>query len=334
MSSIRSKFGHSDKKSKPSVSSNDGKQSLDAYRSFFDHYESKMMTMLQPSIQSRARVALKNIGTKPAKPGEYHYEESRFHKFLSKLANRLTGAFGDALRSMSSTYQQVEDSKISRETELKNQVFNQNMREVARDLENLSKQEKTVEQQKSKLASAQKHTAQTGDSQSLEKINMAEQALRESERKLKVSMDAFLRSEPERITILQKAAEIECEYYRRAAEAFQELQNTLNEIKERATTNSEVTNGMESYMDSPRQNFTFSTVVGAPLAAPHLNGTQEPCCRALHTFEAELDEDLPFQENDIIKIIKKIDDDWYFGELNGRTGHFPANFVEVIVPLP
>ncbi|VDL92931.1 unnamed protein product [Schistocephalus solidus] len=235
-----------------------------------------------------------------------------------------------ALSSISSTYKQVEDLKKERENELKSQIFNPNMREIVKELENLSQQEKVVEQQNAKVASAQRQTTKVGDAQSLEKLEAAKRSLRENQDKLHVSMEAFLRTEPERIAILQKAAEIECEYYRKAAEAFQELQNELTGIKERVTTSPVVSNRTDYYMESPRQEFAFSTVVGAPDPVPQSNGSQEPCCRALHTFEAELDEDLPFHENQIIKLIEKVDDDWYFGELNGRRGHFPANFVEVV----
>lgn len=46
------------------------------------------------------------------------------------------------------------------------------------------------------------------------------------------------------------------------------------------------------------------------------------CCR-----------DLSFNKGDIIFLKKKLDDNWYVGEVNGQTGFFPANHVEVIHPL-
>ncbi|PPJ55836.1 hypothetical protein CBER1_07431 [Cercospora berteroae] len=52
---------------------------------------------------------------------------------------------------------------------------------------------------------------------------------------------------------------------------------------------------------------------------------------ALYDFEGQTPEDLPFREGDRIRVIKKTEstDDWWEGELNGRKGSFPANYVHL-----
>lgn len=40
------------------------------------------------------------------------------------------------------------------------------------------------------------------------------------------------------------------------------------------------------------------------------------------------------QENDIIHLINKVDENWYEGSVNGRTGYFPQTYVQVVTPLP
>eukprot|EP01097_Dermamoeba_algensis_P007098 TRINITY_DN4453_c0_g1_i3.p1 TRINITY_DN4453_c0_g1~~TRINITY_DN4453_c0_g1_i3.p1 ORF type:complete len:433 (+),score=121.23 TRINITY_DN4453_c0_g1_i3:146-1300(+) len=54
--------------------------------------------------------------------------------------------------------------------------------------------------------------------------------------------------------------------------------------------------------------------------------------RALFDFDAQQADDLSFRKGDIITIVQKSDDinDWWIGELNGRSGNFPANWVEFI----
>ncbi|KMQ85402.1 endophilin-a-like isoform 1 protein [Lasius niger] len=39
-------------------------------------------------------------------------------------------------------------------------------------------------------------------------------------------------------------------------------------------------------------------------------------------------------ENDTITLTQKIDENWYEGSLDGRTGYFPVTYVQVVVPLP
>ncbi len=54
--------------------------------------------------------------------------------------------------------------------------------------------------------------------------------------------------------------------------------------------------------------------------------------RALYDYEATSDEELSFQEGQLIRIIRKaqdsIDDGWWEGEANGKTGVFPSLVVE------
>lgn len=40
------------------------------------------------------------------------------------------------------------------------------------------------------------------------------------------------------------------------------------------------------------------------------------------------------QENDIITLINKVDENWFEGSVNGKTGYFPISYVQVTVPLP
>ncbi|VDO98045.1 unnamed protein product [Schistosoma margrebowiei] len=45
-------------------------------------------------------------------------------------------------------------------------------------------------------------------------------------------------------------------------------------------------------------------------------------------YVRDKDDELTFVENQIIYVIKKNDDGWWEGIMNGKTGLFPGNYVE------
>ncbi|KAI7902587.1 uncharacterized protein BX663DRAFT_486400 [Cokeromyces recurvatus] len=57
--------------------------------------------------------------------------------------------------------------------------------------------------------------------------------------------------------------------------------------------------------------------------------------RALYDFQPTEQGELGFQKGDIIRVIESVYRDWWKGELRGKTGIFPVNYVEKIVdPSP
>lgn len=54
--------------------------------------------------------------------------------------------------------------------------------------------------------------------------------------------------------------------------------------------------------------------------------------RALHTFEPTEPNELAFDKGDIIKVVNREYKDWWRGQLRGRTGIFPVNYVVRLHP--
>lgn len=59
-----------------------------------------------------------------------------------------------------------------------------------------------------------------------------------------------------------------------------------------------------------------------------------PFAIALYQFNGRAEDELSFNANDIILLIKHIDDKWTEGELDGKSGIFPTSFVTIEVDCP
>ncbi|XP_054478158.1 SH3 domain-containing protein 21 isoform X2 [Anoplopoma fimbria] len=59
------------------------------------------------------------------------------------------------------------------------------------------------------------------------------------------------------------------------------------------------------------------------------------CCQAMFDYKAKTEDELDMKKGDVVVILRKETEDegWWEGELNGRCGFFPDNFVMVIPPM-
>ena len=48
----------------------------------------------------------------------------------------------------------------------------------------------------------------------------------------------------------------------------------------------------------------------------------------MYSYDAEVSDELTFEENAIIYVIAKNEDGWWEGKCDGQTGLFPGNYVE------
>ncbi|XP_064549977.1 uncharacterized protein l(3)05822 [Drosophila montana] len=57
---------------------------------------------------------------------------------------------------------------------------------------------------------------------------------------------------------------------------------------------------------------------------------QLPTARCLYNFPGEVEGDLALRENELVSVHYRINEDWLYGEVDGRQGQFPANFLEYV----
>lgn len=56
-----------------------------------------------------------------------------------------------------------------------------------------------------------------------------------------------------------------------------------------------------------------------------------PLVVAIYDYYADKDDELSFQESSVLYVLKKNDDGWWEGVMDGVTGLFPGNYVEPCV---
>ncbi|KAM4826303.1 endophilin-A3 isoform 3-T3 [Thomomys bottae] len=166
-----------------------------------------------------------------------------------------------------------------------------------------------------------------------EEIRQAVEKFEESKELAERSMFNFLENDVEQVSQLAVFIEAALDYHRRSAEILQELQSVL---QLRISMASSVTR--REYKPRPVKrssselNGVFS--ISASKTAGSSIPMDQPCCRGLYDFEPENQGELGFKEGDVITLTNQIDENWYEGMLCGKSGFFPINYVEVIVPLP
>nr|BAE21496.1 unnamed protein product [Mus musculus] len=62
--------------------------------------------------------------------------------------------------------------------------------------------------------------------------------------------------------------------------------------------------------------------------------SQLPYAKALYSYEGKEPGDLKFNKGDIIILRRKVDENWYHGELQGMHGFLPASYIQCVRPLP
>ncbi|XP_017104955.2 uncharacterized protein l(3)05822 [Drosophila bipectinata] len=81
------------------------------------------------------------------------------------------------------------------------------------------------------------------------------------------------------------------------------------------------------------QSSASSAIAGAAAPAAITSQPQQalmPTAYCLYNFPGEVEGDLALRENELVTLLYKINDEWLFGEVDGRQGQFPANFLDQV----
>lgn len=66
---------------------------------------------------------------------------------------------------------------------------------------------------------------------------------------------------------------------------------------------------------------------------PTINARLKGRAKVLFTFRPQHENELALKKGDVVQLLRRVDANWYKGEINGQVGVFPSNHVDVIISL-
>ncbi|KFQ74797.1 Endophilin-A3, partial [Phaethon lepturus] len=182
-----------------------------------------------------------------------------------------------------------------------------------------------------------------------EEVKQAVEKFEESKELAERSMFNFLENDVEQVSQLAVFVEAALDYHKQSTEILEDLQSKLQNrggldwiLGKTSSLRGWVKAFSASHPTPPVRRLGVHKKLGGDTAGQLTPTDQrgssmhmdQPCCQALYDFEPENEGELGFKEGDIITLTNQIDENWYEGMLNGESGFFPINYVEVMVPLP
>ncbi|XP_064106170.1 endophilin-A-like isoform X3 [Macrobrachium nipponense] len=207
-----------------------------------------------------------------------------------------------------------------------------------------------------------------------DEIKLAEDKFAESLHLAQMGMHNLLDNDVEQISQLATFAENLVDYHRQCTEILEVLATTLQEKKNEAaslprpefvpktlsdlgvmdtlngglpSTNISGSSPLPSPMNPGQPNWeplfppggpprsANASPLPSPMKSPARSPMiQSPAAVALYDFEPENPGELAFSEGDTINLTQRIDENWFEGSLNGKSGMFPVSYVNVTNPLP
>nr|XP_048686645.1 endophilin-A2 isoform X2 [Caretta caretta] len=309
---------------------------------------------LQPNPASRAKLTMLNTMSKirgqvknpgyPQSEGLLGESMIRYGKELGDESN-----FGDALLDAGEAMKRLAEVKDSLDIEVKQNFIDPLQNLCDKDLKEIQHHLKKLEGRRLDFDYKKKRQGKIPD----EELRQALEKFEESKEIAETSMHNLLETDIEQVSQLSALVDAQVDYHRQAVQILDELAEKLKRRMKDASSrpkreykpkpretydfgDADQSNGGFSCNPTPKVSASSSFRSDKPSRTPSrsISHLDQPCCKALYDFEPENDGELGFREGDIITLTNQIDENWYEGMINGQSGFFPLNYVEVLVPLP
>lgn len=322
----------------------------------------KTHEFLQPNPASRAKLMAFDSLSKirgQAKSSAYPQPEGTLGETMVKYGKDLgEDRFGACLVEAGEAFKDLAEVKYALEDNVKQnfldpmtQLANKDLKEVNHHRKKLSGRRLDYDCKRRKKEKVSPGLSPAGSGIADEELKMAEEKFEETKAITETAMYNLLENDVEQITQLQAFVEAITNYHRESTTILEHLCETLEYKREDAASRprsdhvvKRVTSFRRSASPSPFNDDdgfgdATSGSSGGGYNFPSSSSLVEsgnkskPCCKALYDFEPENEGELGFKEGDIIDLKQKVDDNWFEGSINGRTGYFPVTYVEVLVDV-
>lgn len=308
-----------------------------------DHVSSKTKEYLQPNPAARAKLTMQSTVHKvrgEAKVSRYPQPEGLLGETMQKGGQELgdESLFGQALQDAGEAFSNLAEIKEALDNTVKqnfldplDQLRNRDIKEIMHHRKKLQGRRLDYDCKKRK-----------GPKVPEEEVRAAEEKFEESKEICYNSMLNLIEtSDVEQVSQLAALAEAIFDYHKHCSDVMESLVATLNNkvsegsSRPRSERRSIRVRSNDDSDDESNSSYSFSPTPSAapsappPAPTPATNGAYySGPFKAVYDFESENDNELGFNEGDIIQVDEQIDENWLSGTLNGQTGMFPLNYVE------
>ncbi|KFP69468.1 Endophilin-A2, partial [Acanthisitta chloris] len=259
---------------------------------------------------------------------------------------------GDALLDAGESMKRLAEVKDSLDIEVKQNFIDPLQNLCDKDLKEIQHHLKKLEGRRLDFDYKKKRQGKIPD----EELRQAMEKFEESKEVAETSMHNLLETDIEQVSQLSALVDAQLDYHRQAVQILDELAEKLkrslgfmlgeecegswrSRIGGTGVSTSSLkqasVRGIPGSGRARARGTCCAEGPGSPVSPPFPPAPlDQPCCKALYDFEPENDGELGFKEGDIITLTNQIDENWYEGMINGQSGFFPLNYVEVLVPLP
>ncbi|MEE6503267.1 hypothetical protein FKM82_004784 [Ascaphus truei] len=301
---------------------------------------SKTTEYLQPNPAYRAKLGMLNTMSKirgQVKATEYPQTEGLLGDCMLRYGRELgdESEFGSALIDVGEYMKQMAEVKDSLDINVKQNFIDPLQSLQDKDLKEIVYHLKKLEGRRLDYDYKKKRQGKIAD----EEIRQAVEKFEESKDLAEGSMFNFLENDIEQVSQLAVFIEAALDYHKQSAQILEDLHSKLQNRINTASTRPRrelppraiLTATLESTQKLLHNGLSCSSSVTLSGSTVHLD---QPCCRAVYDFDPENEGELGFKEGDIITLTNQIDENWFEGMVSGKSGFFPINYVELVVPLP